>query len=103
MSHVRNTSGLRRGGPGRPKNTPTLKGYLQKKYGHDSRKIVAEAESIAFDKAVSAKIRLQAIALLLDRSEGKPPQTLNHEGLPAVPLFALPDGVRPNIQRETKE
>jgi len=34
--------------------------------------------------------------MILDRMEGKPAQTVNVEGVPTVPLFALPAGAIPD-------
>lgn len=93
-----NTSGLKRtAGPGRPKGSKGLKAYLRQKYGHDARRALAEIEEIARDGKAPAKVRLSAWQYIVDRMEGRPTQSVDHSGLPSVPLFALPDGMMPKV------
>jgi len=60
---------------GRP---PSIAAHLQKKYGRDGQKLIAELHTLAF-KSKTDKVRVQALGMLLDRGWGRAKETVSIE------------------------
>ena len=83
----RNTSGLRRGGPGRPKAAHGLRAELVRRYGEDGQALVARLDELA--RGRTPKVALSATELLLAYLAGKPPQTIEHQGEGGGPVQVI--------------
>jgi hypothetical protein len=85
---------------GRPKG---MAEFLKARYGDSGKGLLEELATIAFNKRISARVRVSALSELLNRGWGRPTQALEVNMEPAVPLFALPHGTDVDIGTGPRE
>jgi hypothetical protein len=66
--------------------------FLKARYGDSGKGLLEELATIAFNKRLSARVRVSMLIELLNRGWGRPGQALEVNVESAAPLFALPPG-----------